>query len=329
MTATNEAVFTTAPRPRSSRCGMPYLQHRYTEVRLTSCTRRQASSSVSRIESSSGGEMPALLTSTSIPPKRATAAAYMPCTSSAEVTSARTNSPSISSASALPPSSSRSATTTCAPSAANRRALARPMPLAAPVMTATLPSSLPANSPPLSGRDLHTRPLPRADGGECADLAAATSSQALESPESLPVGHRGVVGGELHAGGVRVVVDHIVAEGLACRCAGLEQLAGVAQRRRHARLVGGVRVARERLLQRQLLLDAVQAGGDGGGQGQVGVHVAAGHPVLHPQRRAVPDHPQRAGAVVEPPCHRGGREAAQREPLVRVDVRRHEQGELP
>jgi hypothetical protein len=47
---------------------MPYLQHRYTDVRLTSCTRRHASSVVVRIESSSGGEMPALLKSTSTPP---------------------------------------------------------------------------------------------------------------------------------------------------------------------------------------------------------------------------------------------------------------------
>src|SRR5215212_953209 len=79
MTATKEAVFTTDPRTRSSRCGMPYLQHRYTEVRLTSCTRRQASISVSRIESSSGGEMPALLKQTSRPPKRSTAVAYIAC----------------------------------------------------------------------------------------------------------------------------------------------------------------------------------------------------------------------------------------------------------
>src|SRR3954462_6244179 len=150
MTATKDAVLITEPLPRSSRCGMPYLQHRYTEVRFTSCTRRQASSSVSRIESSSGGEMPALLNSTWSPPKRSIAAAYMPCTSSASVTSARTNSPSISSASAVPPSLSTSATTTRAPSAANRRALARPMPLAAPVMTATFPSSLPATALPLT-----------------------------------------------------------------------------------------------------------------------------------------------------------------------------------
>ena len=147
--ATNEAVLMIEPLPRACMCGIAALQQRYTEVRLTSCTRRQASSPVVRIESSSGGEMPALLKQTSRPPKRSTAVAYIAWTSAASVTSARTYSPSISSASAVPPASSRSATTTCAPSAANRRALARPMPLAAPVMTATLPSSLPATRTPL------------------------------------------------------------------------------------------------------------------------------------------------------------------------------------
>ena len=58
----------TEPPPRACRCGMPYLQHRYTEVRLTSWTRCHDARSVARIESSSGGEMPALLNSTSIPP---------------------------------------------------------------------------------------------------------------------------------------------------------------------------------------------------------------------------------------------------------------------
>src|SRR5436190_22354884 len=43
----------------------------------------------------------------------------------------------------LPARSSTSLTTTCAPSAANNSAAARPMPLPAPVISATLPSSLP------------------------------------------------------------------------------------------------------------------------------------------------------------------------------------------
>src|SRR5215207_2374974 len=48
------------------------------------------------------------------------------------------------------PSASRSATTTRAPSAANLSAEARPMPDAAPVITATFPSSLPSRTPTLA-----------------------------------------------------------------------------------------------------------------------------------------------------------------------------------
>ena len=52
--------------------------------------------------------------------------------------------PPTSAAAASPGPSAKSATTTCAPSEANRRAVSRPIPLAAPVMTATRPSNLPA-----------------------------------------------------------------------------------------------------------------------------------------------------------------------------------------
>ena len=56
------------PRRCSSMNGRAALQHRYTLVRFTSWTRRQASRSVSRMEPSSGGEMPALLNATSTAP---------------------------------------------------------------------------------------------------------------------------------------------------------------------------------------------------------------------------------------------------------------------
>src|SRR5918995_3336557 len=59
--------------------------------------------------------------------------------------------PSTSDAVSLPGSSARSATHTLAPSSAKRRAVSRPMPLAAPVMTATLPSRRPGNSGLLRG----------------------------------------------------------------------------------------------------------------------------------------------------------------------------------
>jgi hypothetical protein len=68
ITATNDAVLMIEPLPRACMCGMACLQHRKTLVRLTSCTRFQASSPVVRTESSSGGEMPALLKEMSSPP---------------------------------------------------------------------------------------------------------------------------------------------------------------------------------------------------------------------------------------------------------------------
>src|SRR4030095_10618932 len=94
------------------------------------------------------------------------------------------------------------------------------------------------------------------------------------------------------------------------------------------RLVGHVGVAGDLLLQGEALVDPVQAGGDDRGQGQVGVDVASRDPVLQPQRVAVADHPQGAGAVVVSPGDGGRGEAAGRVPLVGVDVGGQEQGQL-
>src|SRR5258706_11361719 len=137
ITATNDAVLMTDPRPCRRMYGSTCLQHKYTEVRFTSWTRRQASRPVDRIESSSGGEMPALWNATSMRPCRCATDSYIRWTSSSLATSAAMNTPPASSAAALPAASSMSTATTTAPSAASRRALARPMPLPAPVMTAT------------------------------------------------------------------------------------------------------------------------------------------------------------------------------------------------
>src|SRR5690349_10055896 len=92
---------------------------------------------VTRMESSSGGEMPALLNAMSIRPKAPSVASYIAATSSSDVTSAWMNRPPISSAAAFPVSPSRSTTATLAPSPASRRAVASPMPLPPPVTTAT------------------------------------------------------------------------------------------------------------------------------------------------------------------------------------------------
>src|SRR6201999_1472289 len=81
--------------------------------------------------------------------------------------------------------------------------------------------------------------------------------QPLEPAEALPVGDGGVERVELDAGVVEVVVDDLLAERLARDRALPEQLRGLAQRRRHARLVGEVRVALVGRLERELVLDAV------------------------------------------------------------------------
>src|SRR6266481_4943817 len=88
--------------------------------------------------------MPALLTSTSSLPKCLVVAVTTAAQSSSLVTSSGSNRAEAPMASAYwrPSCSSTSAITTLAPSRANRRAVAAPMPDAAPEMMATLPASL-------------------------------------------------------------------------------------------------------------------------------------------------------------------------------------------
>src|SRR3954447_16801931 len=142
MTATNEAVLMTDPPPPSSRWGMPYLQQKKTDFTFTACTRSHTSTSVSSTEASSGGEMPALLNSTSMRSYAARTASYIERTASSSATS-QANARSTPGESAA-----RSTPTTIAPSSLKRRAVSAPMPLAAPVMTQTLPSSRPTRSAP-------------------------------------------------------------------------------------------------------------------------------------------------------------------------------------
>src|SRR3954468_17223546 len=125
------------PLPCRCMCGIAYLQQKKTLVVLTRMTRSQASIPVTRIESSSGGEMPALLKAMSTRPCRSATPSNSARTDSSSLTSQATNSPPTSSATALPASSEMSTAMTLAPSAANRRAVASPMPLPAPVITAT------------------------------------------------------------------------------------------------------------------------------------------------------------------------------------------------
>src|SRR4051812_41492050 len=195
-TATNDAVLMIEPPPCTRICSMAYLLQRKTEVRLTSCTRRHASSPVVRMESSSGGEIPALLNATSRPPKVSTARSKSLRTSPSAVTSVATNSPPTSSAAALPLASSTSAHTIWAPSAPNRRTVASPMPLPAPVTTATLPASRPAGSAMSSprtmsaGRDEHVLGLGERQRRVRSELTAEAGG--LEPAERRPVAHRRV-----------------------------------------------------------------------------------------------------------------------------------------
>src|ERR1051326_4286546 len=87
----------------------------------------------------------ALLWITSRPPQRSTVNATVASRSASAVTSVWRNAAAAPSSRAIdsPPSSLMSAMTTRAPSATKRRAVAAPMPEAAPVTIATLPSSLP------------------------------------------------------------------------------------------------------------------------------------------------------------------------------------------
>ena len=140
IVATNDAVLTIAPLPWRCMYGITSLQQRNTDVRFTRCTRSQASIPVVRIESSSEGEIPALWNDTSIDPQVSYAVANIRATSAPSVTSAWIAMPFTSAATPSAVSAFISTTTTRAPSDARRIAVALPIPLPPPVMTAVRPS---------------------------------------------------------------------------------------------------------------------------------------------------------------------------------------------
>src|SRR5215218_8548948 len=140
----SEATFTITPPPRCRRYGTPYFAPRKQERGLTRISRSHSSSanSVTRPERWA----PALLTMTSMPPIVSAAECMSASTEAASVTSQPTKealppAASMSAAVWRPPASLMSPITTVAPSRAKRRAVARPMPVAAPVMTASLPDN--------------------------------------------------------------------------------------------------------------------------------------------------------------------------------------------
>jgi hypothetical protein len=129
------------PEPCATMVAAPPARQWNTPRRLTSITASNCSSVI--FCSRASLVMPALLTSTSMLPKRSFTAATMASSASRSVTfSAR---PIVcaprartSATAASTPSGLRSQTTTAAPSSANFSAVARPMPWAAPVTMQTL-----------------------------------------------------------------------------------------------------------------------------------------------------------------------------------------------
>src|SRR5215471_11986198 len=178
--------------------------------------------------------------------------ATSPCTASA-VPPARATASTVWWAAA----SSMSATTTRAPSPANRRAAARPMPIPAPVMTATL------------------------------SARRSAISDALGVPHQLPVRDGAIEGLLLEAGGVQVMLHDRVTERGGRHRRAFELGDGFAQRLRHLGergvLVGIALVETRRL---ELGCDPVETRGHGGREGEIGIGVGAGNPILH--AKAVP-----------------------------------------
>src|SRR2546427_167587 len=137
-----EEMLITRPQRLAIMDGSAYLVHRNVPVSMTPTSRFHLST-----ENSCTGEMncrPALFTRMSRPPNSRAVAATMASTSPGRLTSARSGiacppAPSISWAIVRAPVSCRSHTPTAAPCDASIPAMARPMPLAAPVTIAVLP----------------------------------------------------------------------------------------------------------------------------------------------------------------------------------------------
>ena len=108
-------------------------------------------------------------------------------------------------------------------------------------------------------------------------------SEPFKATEPLPVGDCAVVGIELHARRVQVMVDDGLPEGLQGHLAVAEQRDRFAQRGRDPRAGRGVGVPAELRRELQLGVDAVQTGGYERGHCQVGVDVTAGEAALDPQ----------------------------------------------
>src|SRR5262249_9041665 len=138
---------------------------------------------------------------------------------------------------------SMSQTTIRAPSSANRSEASRPIPMPAPVISATLPVSRPAMPVTFPRAERDDRRAPRSMSAETSDP--------LEVPDELPVRHDLIDRPLLEAAVMDVVVHDLGAEGLARDLRARELIHRVPQRRRHLGesrvLVGVTRVELGRL----------------------------------------------------------------------------------
>src|SRR4051812_2346356 len=161
MRPATDAVFTTWPLPRAIRRGTKLRTPWITPHRFTPTIHCQSPRLPSHAAAS--GETPALLQTTSAPPRSRSTSCAKRSTSSCFDTStfsATALTPFASTCAKVSLTSATSPNATCMPSSAKASAIARPRPLAAPVTTATFPFSSfiapPANRP-LSPRVPHDR----------------------------------------------------------------------------------------------------------------------------------------------------------------------------
>src|ERR671914_998510 len=164
ISARLDDILITEPPPERINAGMPWRQPRKVPKRSSLMTRQNSSTGASTTVLSCGVEPPALLCRTSRRPNWSNVARIAVRTLDSSVTSVRIAIAPLPAMCAVssPAAMAMSATTTRAPSRANRTAVARPIPDAAPVMNATLPSRR-AISPELSS-DQFAHPRRRLDG---------------------------------------------------------------------------------------------------------------------------------------------------------------------
>ena len=156
MSATKDATFTMDPPPASIMAGTAARQHSHTPFRLTSITRSQVSGG--RVEDAAvvagedAGVVEQDVQGAEVAHRRVHHVGDLCLVGHVAPTAdARPPAPVIEATVSRAASATTSATTTAAPSEANSCAATRPMPLPAPVITATLPSSRPGMRRPYSG----------------------------------------------------------------------------------------------------------------------------------------------------------------------------------